>query len=57
MINDKGICPYCEKEFNVKKYGYDMVCPFCQELIDVFPDTTIFVETPFGTIGIGKINE
>ncbi len=48
---DKGICPYCEKEFEVEEYGYELDCPNCQEKIDVFPDP-IWVETKWGNIGI-----
>lgn len=52
-MEDKGICPNCEKEFEVKEYGHKLECPNCQRKIDVFPDP-IYIETKWGTLGIPK---
>jgi hypothetical protein len=52
---DKGVCPYCGKEFEVGKgdYGYGMLCPHCKRKIDVFPDP-VWIETSWGTLGVSK---
>lgn len=50
---DKGVCPYCEQEFEVKEYGYKLTCPKCGKKIDVFPEST-WIETKWGTFGIPK---
>jgi len=57
MKADKGICPHCDGEFIVKEYGFGSRCPKCKRKIDVFPDSEIFVETQFGTIGISGLNK
>jgi predicted amidophosphoribosyltransferase len=51
---DTGICPYCEKEFAVFQYGYRLACPKCKKPIDVFPDTSLWVETKWGKIGVSE---
>ena len=35
---DKGICPYCKKDFTVMFYGRRISCPKCRKLIDIFPE-------------------
>ena len=56
-MNDKGLCPYCLKDFDVEIYGYGLRCPFCRGKIDVFPDDTIFVTTPFCELAIRGLKE
>jgi DNA-directed RNA polymerase subunit RPC12/RpoP len=51
VMEDKGICPYCRQEFEVKEYGFRLDCPSCGDKIDVFPDST-WIETEWGTFGI-----
>ncbi len=51
-IIDKATCPHCEKEFDVKGYGYKQLCPLCGGKIDVFPNSDSFIETPWGTFGV-----
>ena len=50
-MSDKGVCPYCEKEFEVKEYGHKLECPNCHCKIDVFPDP-IWIETKWGNFGV-----
>ena len=52
--NDTGICGHCNKEFDIKQYGYRISCPHCKKHNDVFPDQPqVFVFLADGTrIGI-----
>jgi len=50
---DTAICPWCDKEFPVIKYGYRVKCPLCLHSIDVFPENKYYIDTPWGMIGIG----
>ena len=54
---DKATCPHCENEFAATEYGYGLRCPLCRGKIDIFPDSEIFIETPFGMIGIRGLKE
>ena len=52
LMEDTGICPYCEKEFAVLRYGYGLSCPKCKHRIDIFPDPDLWVETKWGNMGV-----
>lgn len=39
MINDTGTCPACDRSFPVTRYGHQIPCPHCDELLDIAPDT------------------
>jgi len=57
MAEDKATCPYCKKEFLVEEYGYGLRCPLCKGKIDIFPEPKYYIETPFGTMGVGPCVE
>ena len=52
LMVDKGLCPHCEKEFEVLQYGYGLSCPKCKTRIDIFPDPDLWVETKWGMMGV-----
>lgn len=52
-MKDRGMCPHCEKEFEVTEYGYRLNCPNCQKKIDIFPEP-VYIETKWGTFGLPK---
>ena len=54
---DKATCPHCLKDFEAEIYGYGLRCPLCRGKIDVFPDDTIFVTTPFCELAIRGLKE
>ncbi len=51
-MNDTCICPNCHTELDVIEYGHGLKCSECGCKIDVFPDTTLYLETVFGVVGI-----
>lgn len=57
MVEDKATCPYCKNEFVVEEYGYGLRCPVCKGRVDIFPESKYYIETPFGTMGVGSCVE
>ena len=49
---DTCICPKCNTKLDVSEYGYNLQCSDCHCRIDVFPETDLYLETPYGDIGI-----
>lgn len=50
---DTGICPYCEKKFEVEQYGKGFKCPYCGGKIDLFPDFSLSIEAGPWTLEVG----
>ena len=57
MEKDTCVCPNCNIVLDVYEYGYNLECSNCKCKIDVFPDTQLYLETQFGTIGIATPKE
>ncbi len=51
-MKDSGVCPYCQNKFEVEEYGYGLRCSFCRKKIDVLPEASHWVHTPWGIFGI-----
>ena len=51
-MKDTCVCPACNIELDVGEYGYGMECSECGCKLDVFPNTSLFLETVLGTFGI-----
>ena len=58
-MEDKGTCPFCNKEFKVTPdmYGFHVNCPLCGEEIDILAEPEHYIETPFGAMGIGSVTK
>lgn len=52
---DTCICPKCNTNLDVSEYGYNLQCSECHCRIDVFPDTTLYLETVFGVVEISLL--
>ena len=55
-MKDSCICPNCNTKLDVTEYGYGLKCSECGCKIDIFPDTTLYLETMFGNVGISLLN-
>ena len=51
-MSDKGVCPWCDGEFDVIAYGRKLKCPKCEKPIDVLPEPNVWLETKWGTVGV-----
>lgn len=56
-MNDVGTCPYCNEDFTAPPYGRGLNCVHCGGKIDVLPEPEIWLETPFGTIGVSNLGK
>ena len=45
------MCPHCNTEFTIRKFGRHIPCPHCKQSLDIFPDADIWIDTPWGEIG------
>lgn len=52
-MKDTGMCPHCERDFAVTRYGWGLRCPRCRGRINVFPDPRVFIHTRIGVFGVG----
>lgn len=52
MFKMQEICPYCEQKFSVVNYGRCIPCPNCGGKLDIFPDSDVWISTPWGQFGI-----
>ena len=57
MKRTKDNCPYCHEEFTEIQHGRGLACSACGGKIDVFPDDSYYIDTPFGVLGIGIADE
>ena len=57
MTSDTCVCPDCRTKLDVNLYGHNLECSECGCGIAVFPDDSIRVETPVGTIWISLPKE
>ena len=48
----KETCPYCKKEFEVKRYGRNIPCPYCKGMLNIVPDPDIFFHINGAVIGV-----
>ena len=46
-------CPYCNGDFEVSEYGHHVPCPLCGKKLKIFPDSDLWIETPWGIFGVG----
>ena len=51
-MKDTCDCPNCQTKLDVVEYGYGLKCSECGCRVDVFPDTTLYLETIYGVVGI-----
>ena len=49
---DIATCAYCQKDFEVTRYGFKIPCPHCGKRLDIAPDPNAFLTTPFGIFGL-----
>lgn len=56
MAQDTCVCPGCQTVLDVGEYGRGMKCSECGCKMDVWPDTSLLIDTPIGMIGISLLN-